>query len=216
MSNNMQDLIELIKDKDVLIFDFDGTLINTEKHHLKAHNKVLSEILNRDYEMSVQNFLKYMGRKDTEIFEEYKVDFGVDFDSDEMITKKVLSARDILSDESIKVFDYFETVKNLKGNKRFYIASNQDIRLLKPVLASKGIESYFDDIFCLSKMKVEKTDFYNNITDFIDCSYDKIALFEDSSEVIKLAKSLNITTIGVESDLNAGKLDGLCDMLLKY
>lgn len=220
MNNNIQKLKEIIANKKVLIFDFDGTLVNTEKHHLKAHNKVLSELLNREFEMSVAEFSKYMGQKDTDIFTQYKIDFNLDYDRDEMVTKKVLAAKDLLLDESIKVFDYFDEVKKLKGDKKFFIASNQDIRLLVPVLESKGIAEYFDDIFCFSKMQVEKTEFYNNLPKFIgvDCDYKDIAVFEDSKNVLAHAKSLNISTIGVESDLNLGKLsnNGICDLVLRY
>lgn len=81
-------LKEIIKDFDSLFFDFDGTLLDSEPYHLKAHNKVLSEITKKIC-MSATDFLRYVGKKDSEIFDMYKQDFNVDFEKEKMITKKV-------------------------------------------------------------------------------------------------------------------------------
>ena len=37
---------------DTLIFDFDGTLINSEPYHKVAHSKVLSMILNKEINLT--------------------------------------------------------------------------------------------------------------------------------------------------------------------
>ena len=62
---------------DTFIFDFDGTLINSEPYHKIAHSKVLSLILNRKVELTDEDFSRYIGKNDNEIFEMYKKDFNI-------------------------------------------------------------------------------------------------------------------------------------------
>ena len=59
---------------DTLIFDFDGTLINSEPYHKVAHSKVLSMILNKEINLTDKQFERYVGKRDNEIFEMYKND----------------------------------------------------------------------------------------------------------------------------------------------
>ena len=65
-------------------------------------------------------------------------------------------------------------------------------------------------------MNVEKTYFYENIGEFIDAKYETTAVFEDSKDVLIFTKSLGMTTIGVESELNYKKLEGISDYTLRY
>ena len=213
--NNSIDFSKVLEDYECIIFDFDGTLIDSEKFHLLAHNEVLSQILNREFYFSKEGFSKYLGKKDTQIFEQYKIDFNVDFDSQEMITKKVLAARDLLLQDEVKIFDYFYEILKVKGNKKFYIVSNQDDRILMPVLEKKGILSYFENVYCLPNMKLEKSYFVENLKEFINHS-GKVAIFEDNKDILNLGKRLNMLTFGVETHLIRGKLNGNCDYLLSY
>lgn len=207
-------MIEKLKDFEIYIFDFDGTLINSEPFHKKAHNLVLNEILGKEIVLTDQMFSKYIGKSDIQIYDEYKVDFHVDFDKDKMIAKKVAYATDLLSDDSVKIFDYFFELAKEKGNKRFYIVSNQDYNLLMKVLEQKGIKKYFDKIFSLPKLGVKKDYFLQNLDLYIDHSTRKTIIFEDSNAVLGLAKQLGMFAVGIETYMNAGKLSN-ADTIIK-
>lgn len=131
-----------------------------------------------------------------------------------MIAKKVAYATDLLSDDSVKIFDYFFELAKEKGNKRFYIVSNQDYDLLMKVLEQKGIKKYFDKIFSLPKLGVKKDYFLQNLNKYIDISNKKIVIFEDSNSVLELAKTLGIFAVGIETYMNAGKLSN-ADTIIK-
>ena len=54
-------MIEKLKDFEIYIFNFDGTLINSEPFHKKAHNLVLNEILAIDgHKIIAKATFKYM------------------------------------------------------------------------------------------------------------------------------------------------------------
>ena len=206
-------MIEKLKDFEIYIFDFDGTLINSEPFHKKAHNLVLNEILGKEIVLTDQMFSKYIGKSDIQIYDEYKVDFHVDFDKDKMIAKKVAYATDLLSDDSVKIFDYFFELAKEKGNKRFYIVSNQDYDLLMKVLEQKGIKKYFDKIFSLPKLGVKKDYFLQNL-DFILTTQHAKQLFLKIASVLGLAKQLGMFAVGIETYMNAGKLSN-ADTIIK-
>lgn len=199
-------MIDKLKNFDVYLFDFDGTLLNSEPYHKKAHNLVLNEILGRKIEFSDEMFSKYLGKSDNQIYDEYKIDFGVEYDKEKMIAKKIKYSAELLSQDDVKIFDYFFELAKNKGNKKFYIVSNQDYDMLMEVLDKKGIKKYFDDIFSLPKVGVKKDYFLQNLKQYIDISNKKIVIFEDSNSVLELAKTLEIFAVGIETNINTGKL----------
>lgn len=205
---------EIICDCDTLIFDFDGTLIDSEPYHKKAHSLTLSKILNKNINLSDKEFERYIGKSDYEIFEMYKKDFNIDFDKDKIINKKVEFAKNLLLDKKVKIFDYFFDLLKNKNGKKFYIVSNQNENLLKGVLKSKKISDAFEKIFCLSSMNVKKDYFYSNISTFLP-NKKQIAVFEDDVKIINFLKDLDFKIIGVENKMNQGKLDGRCTYVIK-
>lgn len=71
----MADMTEKLKDFEIYIFDFDGTLINSEPFHKKAHNLMLNEIFGKEIVLTDQMFSKYIGKSDIQIYDEYKLIF---------------------------------------------------------------------------------------------------------------------------------------------
>lgn len=193
------------EDYDIFIFDFDGTLLNSEPYHKLAHSKVLSLILNKEISLSDEEFSRYIGKRDDEIFEMYKKDFNVDFDKDEMINKKVEIAEELLANDSVKIFNYFYDFIEKKGNKKFYVVSNQHDKILFSILKKKKIIHYFDNVFCLSKMNVKKKEFYTNIERYLQVS-NKMLVFEDDVNVLNFLEDIGYTVIAVKSDMNFSKI----------
>ena len=183
------------------IFDFDGTLVNSEPIHKLAHSKVLSLILNKEVVLTDEDFQRYIGKNDNEIFDMYKKDFNVDFNKEEMINKKVEMARDLLLSDKVEIFKYFYELAKLKGDKKFYIVSNQHEKILYPVLEGKNIIKYFDNIFCLSKMGVKKDIFYQNICNFIP-NPNKIIVFEDDCKVLNYLNNNDFTVVAIQNTMN--------------
>lgn len=199
-------IMKQLENFDVYFFDFDGTLLNSEPYHQKAHNFVLNEILGKPINFTAQMFSRYIGKKDDDIFDMYKKDFGVEFDKRAMIAKKVEFSTELLCDKEVKIFDYFFELAKNKGDKKFYILTNQDYGLLTTVLKSKGIIKYFDDIFSLPKMGVSKKYFVENAKNYVDLNSKKVALFEDVNDNLILAKNNNMFAVGIENSMNCGTL----------
>ena len=209
-------LLDTLNTLDIIIFDFDGTLINSEPCHKEAHNVVLREYLhNPSFSLSDQDFARYIGKKDPEIFEMYKSDFHVDYDSQIAITKKLTASKNMLMQENTQIFDYFFEIAQNKGNKKFYIVSNQMEEFLLDILNQKGITGYFEKIYCLGSMKLTKHEFYNNPDKYIPVKYKQVALFEDNNESLLWGKQNGFVAVGVETEFNRNKLTN-ADYIIKY
>ena len=199
---------------DTLIFDYDGTLINSEPYNKLAHSMVLSHILDKEFNLTDEEYARYTGKKDTDIYEMYKQDFCVDFDTEEMITKKAETVKDLICNDDIKIYDFFyEIVKN-KGNKHLYIVSNNHEKALFPVLEQKGIINHFDKVFCLPKMKVQKSYFYENLNEFIP-NANKVVVFEDNAMVLKYLENLGYTVVAVQNEMNFDDIEGKFENVIK-
>ena len=203
-----------IKNYDTLIFDFDGTLLDSEPHHKVAHSKVLSSILKKDINLTDKDFERYIGKRDIEIFEMYKQDFDVDFDSEKMINKKVETARNLLLDDKVKIFNYFFDLVKQKEDKKFYIVSNQHPNILFSVLKAKGIISYFDNVFCLPQMDVKKDYFYKNINKYISNS-KSIVVFEDDIKVLCFLNELGYDVVAIQNKMNCTTVDNKFKNIIK-
>ena len=55
--------------RNVFIFDFDGTLLNSEPCHFLSHKKVIENLF-PDKVFTTEDFKKFVGRRDVDIFEE--------------------------------------------------------------------------------------------------------------------------------------------------
>lgn len=210
------EVIKKLTNLDIFMFDFDGTLIDTEPSHIKAHNAVLSELLNKPFEFITKEFVvKYGGKSDDEIYELYKKDFNLEYDSKKMINKKMEYSSKFLEESGNKIFDYFFELAKNKENKEFYIFSNSYSSVINKVLKNQNAQGYINKIFSLPELKITKRDFLINLQKYVDITNKEVVVFEDNANTLKLAKDLGFEIVGIESHSNRGRLD-FVENLLKY
>lgn len=210
----MKKWLEKIEQKKALFFDFDGTLLNSEKYHQKAHSIVLSKILGRKIELTKNDFQRYIGKTDDIIFDMYKKDFDVEFDKEKMIQLKKEIAFNLLKDKRIKIFSYFYDIVKMYPDKKYYILSSQDEILLRGILKDKHIDKYFKNIYCMPTYKMSKKEFLLNLFNLTGYQYNESVMFEDVDSYLELGGKLGMFTVGIENDLNKNCLKNY-DVLIK-
>ena len=188
----------------ILLFDFDGTLLDSEKYHKLAHEQTFSNLLGRPLSLTNAEQIKLLlGKTDNEIYANFKKEYNLNFDEKQAIKDKTKLAYNMIKD--LPIFDYFFELAKDKTNE-LYIVSNQQKSLLIKMLKRKKILDDFSNVFCLSFMKIKKCYFYQNLNEFIDIKNREIFVFEDSEEVLKSLKKLNYTTVGIETKITKNKL----------
>ena len=95
-----------------VIFDFDGTIVDTERIKLKS-----MKILLKDYDLNFKKDSKLLGMSSRDYFAMLMDKYNINLDFDEMVEKREKILEDLFSKEEIKILPGFlKLVKSLKKN----------------------------------------------------------------------------------------------------
>jgi D-arabinose 5-phosphate isomerase GutQ/beta-phosphoglucomutase-like phosphatase (HAD superfamily) len=171
-----------ILDYDLFIFDFDGTILDTEKYHCEAWNLALSELNNKDINISISDYYKFfhtLNSINQKII--LKNFYGVE-DYDKIYNRKHFFYNNLIKTIQIDFVKGAENFLNflIKNNKKFIIVTNTSINYIKlfqeyhPIL-KKAFKIYTKEDFFNRKPNPEC--YLRVLNDF---PFEKKIGFEDS------------------------------------
>ena len=142
---------------DMIIFDLDGTLWETEDCTYKSVNEILKKY-NTNEEITLETVRKTMGCTFAETAEYFMPYF--DKEKREMILKEML---DFNNERLIEIGGNLypkleETLKKLNEKYRLTIVSNCADGYIEAFLDTSKLGKYFDDFIAAAKMKVTKAE----------------------------------------------------------
>ncbi len=181
-------------DVELLIFDLDGTLFQSDKANYDAIKKALSE-MKWFLQIDEEDIKKHLGEPSEQFYRNVlpsdKFPLWQDFRT--MVRNQYTS--------SIKKFgkvfpDVIETLKKLKGRGyKLALYSNCSKDYFNAALSSLNIEEYFDYIECNQENNLTKTELIKKIIKKF--SGVKIAVIGDRIHDIEAAKKNNSLSVGV-------------------
>ena len=201
------------------IFDFDGTLADTEGFHFDVYRRLLEDRYRVTLDWS--HWLNYIGRTDPDFHRMMEKDYGITIDSPSVMAEYFAI---LLAEEPAAVQPYpwlrglLEEAKE-KGILCGVLSSgNRDV--ICACLKAWGLDIFFDDpdIISVSAGIFTKQDVFADparyIPGFTGTSAE-IALFEDSIHTIEKARACGIGFVtGVTHEYNAG-IEAWCDRTLE-
>ena len=139
-----------------VIFDFDGIIVDSERLHWAAFNKVLEPL---DRKISWEEYIKtFIGFDDRDTFRHAFPNFGK-IELSGLIEKKAAAFQDLLeSDGAAALPGSVELIKHLSGRIPIAICSGALRADILPVLKSLGIENSFDTIVTADDTHISKPD----------------------------------------------------------
>ena len=197
MDKNLRKLLDY---KRCFIFDFDGTLADTERLHWVAHN----QILKADYGIEVdhEHILSYLGKPEEVFLTEIEKDYNITIENKEKYSKKRAKAALKLILSQSEPFDFIKEVLQGSFGIRLYLVSAQNKAVAIKILKKWGLYCYFNEtnsFFCNEQFPV-KSDFYGKIMDILQtASPNEVVLFEDVNKYLAKGKENGFITIGIDS-----------------
>lgn len=178
-----------------LIFDMDGTLLETEPSHIKAWQKALSKYgMTYDYDVMKQ----YNGTP-THKFAEIIIDLHKkDVDPLVLLNEKVQLVETFLFDE-VKTLPLIDVVKHYYGKKPMAVGTGSLHQLAERLLNHLGIRHYFDVVVGADDVQNHKPapDTFLLCAKLINVEPTECVVFEDADFGIRAAKAANMNFVDV-------------------
>lgn len=209
-AKGIEDIAELISNKKVFVFDFDGVVAHTERLQWEAYNIVLKKY---NVMITKEKWLNYIGTSEREIYKMIKKDFNIEFDEEVILQERLNVYLKLVREKRLRPFSTFIKLLNKYPEKKYYILTSNIEEVVKDMLKYWEILNRFEEIISVATRGITKKDILTNTNEYLKVQNSDIAYFEDMDRNLKMASELNITTIGIEHEFNYNKLDN-CDAVI--
>lgn len=154
-------MLQISKSKySAFLFDFDGTLVNTDNLHFQAYTKVLNSV-GVDYVSYEEHVRKYVGLNSRAILEKVLQKHGKNIEGiDELVFMKKYIFTQLMMQQGVKVIDgAIEFLTSLRSaGKKIAMVSGGNYESVQKVMAFAGLTGYFDILISKEMIRNPKPD----------------------------------------------------------
>lgn len=198
-----------------VIFDFDGTIIDTESSEFTTVQKVFRE---HGHEYTLDTFLQGVGRADGRHWVDVLQDFtGPLDDIDAIAEKRRLAHRAMIDDSDLRpgVMQLVERAE--KQEKALAVASSSPLSWVDRHLTFRGLNDRFQ--FIATRDLVDRAkpwpDVFLAAADGLEVDPRECLVIEDSHHGVVAAKAAGMTCIAVANPVTAGSDFTKADLVLE-
>lgn len=186
-----------------LIFDMDGTLVDSEKLHYDAWQQTLLQHGVESFSFDV--FCKYIGVSNEQLADDYITSHGLQTDVSTMVLEKQKLYLEMIP--AIELLPGVrEAITRYHGRYRLAIASSSHRIELHQILSSLQFSEYFDHVVGGDMVSRKKPDpeIYLHTMSLLGCKAGECVAFEDSESGLAAAKNAGLFGIAIPNILLAG------------
>ncbi|MES0883844.1 HAD family hydrolase [Roseibium sp. SCP14] len=191
----MKDLETLISKAEALIFDCDGTLVDTPALYAKAWQEAFS---NAGADMRPEWYLERAGLSEQVLMEAFENDFGVVLDRERMVAdSRSFLQRNI--DNVQEISAVCDIARRHKGQKPIAVASGGPVTAVRPSLEATNLLDLFDAIVTVEDVAHPKPapDLFLEAARRLGVDPDACLVFEDSPQGIEAAQNAGMQVVDV-------------------
>ncbi|WP_378954356.1 HAD family hydrolase [Pelosinus sp. sgz500959] len=195
MSKKQQETLESkIK---AIIFDLDGTLVDSEPNYYEGDKKLLEEY---GIELTEDMKSKYTGIGSQDMMEDIKKKFNINDSVEKLVAKKNKYYIEIAKDNTIvfpEMLNFLQLLK--KNNFPMAIASGSSPEIIEMIISITNIKSYFDVTLSAEEVKKGKPapDIFLETAKRLGISPINCLVLEDSQYGVEAAKSAGMYCISI-------------------
>lgn len=199
---HLNEIDDVLKKKKIAIFDLDGTIIDSEVLHFKAHNETLKE--GWGIELSETDILKYIGYNEVKICHMFEEEYKIQIDTDDYAKKRV--GKYIEMSQGILPYSYMKEFFDEYNIEPFLLTSQKEY-VFKPMFTRWGWDEIFPEKNRISLQNNNKTkqEVYEELID--KYGKENIVIFEDAIGTLRSARELGLDHVAVMQHFNKNLLD---------
>ncbi len=182
---------------EAIIFDMDGTLVDSEPLHLIAYQSVLNQL---GIEFGDNCNQKYLGRKDSEIVVEICQSFSLSISSDELLKRKDDSFLALAESGAKPIDGVLETIASAKqAGLKVAVASSSPMHVINFITRTLNIFDHFDELVSGDDVEHGKPapDIFLLTAGRLGLLPHQCIVIEDTDAGVLAAKSAGMTCIAV-------------------
>ena len=180
-----------------IIFDLDGTLVDSEPNYFKSDKKLLEEL---GIEFTEDMKTKYIGIGSKAMMEEIKERFHINESVEELIVKKNKYYADVAKDNTIVFPEMLKLLQLLKKNNiPMAVASGSSPEIIEMIISITNLKSYFDVVLSSEEVKRGKPepDIFIETAKRLGIAPSNCLVLEDSQYGVEAAKSAGMYCIAI-------------------
>jgi len=184
-----------------LIFDMDGTLVDSEGLHYEAWKKVLTDYNVNNFPFD--DFVTYVGASNEKLAEDYINSDGLAISIEALVAEKQLIYLEMIKD--IKLLPgVATTIERYSGTFRLAVASSSHCIELEKILATTNLRNCFEQVVGGDLVSRKKPDpeIYLKTKNLLGLQAHQCVAFEDSEAGLNAAKNAGMYGIAVPHSLS--------------
>ena len=185
-----------------LVFDLDGTLVNTEILHYRAWEKTLLD--NGLSEFSFTTFLGYVGSSNEKVAADHAGVGNIAKSAEELVREKQATYMGLIPEIQLCT-GVREILEIFKDSKVLAIASSSHRREVLAILENHGLDKMFAQVICGDMVKNKKPhpESYQKASSLLGVAPDECVAFEDSGPGLSAAKNAGMFGIAIPNEFTA-------------
>lgn len=147
-----------IDNYDLFIFDFDGTIMDTEKYHYESYLKIYKEY-DENINLDINNYFRLIHNIDKQEYNKFLKSININ-NHEEIYDKKVENFKDLIHKNKIDLIGNFDKfIQKLKDkNKEIIIVTNSSKKTIDYFRNLYPILNLFDQIYTKDDFTKKKPD----------------------------------------------------------
>lgn len=196
-----------------LIFDLDGTLVNSEPLHYRAWKKTLKN--NGVKEFSFENFLRFVGTSNETVAHDFIKSDNISKNIIELVLEKQAIYLDLIAEIQL-LPSVREILTHFYGTLSLAVASSSHKREIMVILKTQKLDGYFDLVIGGDMVKRKKPDpeIYLKVQQSLGIAPHECIAFEDSEHGLNSAKNANMYGVAIPNDYTQHHDFSRADLLL--